>query len=290
MTWSLVPELRSSIASRTEPGFSQRPVMTDREFHRVVSRERQRLLALAHRVCPSGIDPEDLVQDTLERAWRARAGFRGDAQPRTWLQRILINRMQNLRRVGGRELARQIDDDTPEFAWLGMTVADPAAIVTAAEDEHQLRSALRTLAPVDRAAVVLSDGEGWTAQDIGLALGLSVEAAHKRIQRGRFRLADALRAATGQLERRAPVSCLGVRQLCSAYLDGVLGDQDRRRVDEHLRSCEYCPPLAQALAGIKQILPQRRGAMSDRLRDRLRTAVALELGRPRLLSDPSDRC
>ncbi|TNC20911.1 sigma-70 family RNA polymerase sigma factor [Amycolatopsis alkalitolerans] len=254
--------------------------MTDRDFVRVIWSERQRLLTLARRLAPVGIEPEDLVQDALTQAWQARRGFRGEAHPRTWLQSILMNRLRNLLRVHGREVATA---DTmalpPDRAWLSVTVTDPQTIISAAEDEQQLRNALHTLAPTDRSAIVLRDAEGWSIQDIAAIFAISTEAAHKRIQRARLRLADALREATGQPASLAPESCTRARELCLGYLDGDLGEGQKAEVEEHLNRCEYCPPLVQALMGLRQALWARHDARLSRLRDSLAVVLAFEFVR-----------
>jgi RNA polymerase sigma-70 factor (ECF subfamily) len=118
-----------------------------------------------------------------------------------------------------------------------------------------LRAALSRLHPTDRMLLVLHDGEGFAAREIGEAAGLSAAAAHKRLQRSRIKLAREL-AALGGPPPRASGRCLSTRVLAADYLEGLLPDAEREVVDAHLRDCPLCPPLAQAVLGLRTALDQ----------------------------------
>lgn len=113
--------------------------------------DASRLLRLARRLAPDCVEPEDLVQDAFERAWRSRERFRGSAAPRTWLYAILVNRARDLIRSPS-PTVEPFDD---ELALLDVLVDDPAAVVARAEAEDELRAALATLPSEERTAVAL---------------------------------------------------------------------------------------------------------------------------------------
>lgn len=177
-------------------------MLSAEEFFAGLEEELPRLRRAASRIAPAGWEPDDLVQDVLERAWRSREVFRGDARLSTWLHRILINRVTDLG-------ARMV--------------------------------------------LVLHDGEGWSAAQITQLNGWSSAAVYKRIQRARLRLIEALSETTGVIVGQRQ-ECRDARRHLGQYLDGTLEVRIMETVDEHLQSCRDCPPLAQALVGLRAAL------------------------------------
>jgi RNA polymerase sigma-70 factor (ECF subfamily) len=243
--------------------------MEDREFQQALVAEMPRLARLGHRLTPTGMDEQDLVQDVLERAWRSRSGYREDARLSTWLHTIMVNRMNDLaRRSGASPVAREEVD----FDVCAVAVDDPEAIQQRAADAAELRSALSTLSAEDRTVLVLCDGEDWTARETAELLGSGAEAVHKRLQRGRLKLATALaEAGADSGGGRAPESCRAARDAVSDYIDDRLEPPDRELVDRHLRECRRCPPVAQAVVGVREAMNQHPG---DEVPPSLRLAVS----------------
>src|SRR5437764_3050431 len=104
-------------------------------FAALAERYRRQLHVHCYRMLGSFDDAEDLVQETLLRAWRGRAGFEGRAQFRTWLYRIATNACLNAlerapRRVLPQDVAPAVTASTdpsearaqptwaPEIPWL----------------------------------------------------------------------------------------------------------------------------------------------------------------------------
>ncbi|MGQ0464938.1 MAG: sigma-70 family RNA polymerase sigma factor [Sporichthyaceae bacterium] len=223
--------------------------LDDEQFRKALQEEIPRLRRLASRVAGSSLDPDDLTQDALERAWRSRASFRADSAMSTWLHRIVVNRARDLAvRTEAIPVA-----EIPEQEAFSFELADPADLVARAEDVDTMRAALSRLSVQDRLILALHDGEGWTVPQIAESCGLETAAAHKRLQRGRFRLAKEL-AVPIALTVLSSHECLEVRSLAAAYLDGALDDAGSRTVEEHLRTCERCPPVAQAVIGLREVL------------------------------------
>jgi RNA polymerase sigma factor (sigma-70 family) len=207
-----------------------------------------RLLRLAYRLSPPGFEPDDLLQDVLERAWRSRETFRGQSAVATWLHRIMANRAADLAR-------KQVINRLPEEAIDShcFEINDPLAVIQRAENASLLRAALSRLDPVDRTVLALRDGEEWTAREVSDACGLGVEAVHKRLQRARLRLARELDSEDVPSVAPSPQSdCRRARRAASAYLDGALDQATHLAVEEHLRHCTRCPPLLQALVGVRE--------------------------------------
>jgi sulfide:quinone oxidoreductase len=235
-------------------------VAVDREeFARLTAGEIDRLGLLARRLAPPGLDPDDLLQDTLERAWRSFDRLQGREAIGAWLRVIMVNRVRDQARRG-RLVSFTALQDVSEPADL--EIEDPVAVIAAAEQEDRLRSALRVLPHDELLAVVLVDGEGWRAAEVAAVCACSAGAVHKRVQRARERLARDLASVSGQ-RRSRPVSaaCHAARGLASDYLDRRLGAEQRAEVEAHLRSCERCPPVLRVLQGIVAALGAGRGPL-----------------------------
>ena len=83
-------------------------------FSALAERYRPQLLVHCYRMLGSLEEAGDLVQETLLRAWRARAGFQGRARFRTWLYRIATNAcLSALERSPGRVLVAAVPAGDP---------------------------------------------------------------------------------------------------------------------------------------------------------------------------------
>ena len=93
-------ELALTASSRPEDAVD----VSERErrvlFARLIREHAPVLYGVALRLVLRPADAEDAVQETLLRAWRGLDRFRGDAQPRTWLFRILLNACNDRQRRG----------------------------------------------------------------------------------------------------------------------------------------------------------------------------------------------
>jgi RNA polymerase sigma-70 factor (ECF subfamily) len=231
--------------------------MDDLAFRDAVVAAVPRLRRLAHLVAGAETDPDDLVQDTLERAWRARDRFRADATVTTWLHRILVNRAADLCRRP-RVVVTPLDADTLE-SLMDFEVDDVDSLLARAADIAELRAALSRLPAAERMVLALHDGEGWTARRVGEVCGLSTAAVHKRLQRARIRLARELLGVEERARRPSP-QCRQVRAGAVDYVDGRLDDHHKRQIEEHIRGCALCPSLVQALIGLRAALELAPGA------------------------------
>ncbi|GAA2394780.1 RNA polymerase subunit sigma-70 [Dactylosporangium salmoneum] len=169
---------------------------------------RAELLAHCYRMLGSFQDAEDLVQETLLRAWRAYDRFdERRASLRTWLHRIATNACLNAlegkrRRPLPSGLGEPGDDPRSPFVsdrdvpWLqpfpDARLGDPAAVVQARGDLRlALIAALQLLPPRQRAILILREVLEWPAAEVAAVLDTTPAAVNSGLQRARARLESA---------------------------------------------------------------------------------------------------
>jgi RNA polymerase sigma-70 factor (ECF subfamily) len=144
-----------------------------------------------HRYCArmlgSTADGEDIVQDTLARAYYLLPEMEELPALRPWLFRIAHNRaLDHLRRYEAR-MSESLDA-------VRDTTADPAPSPDDAMAHQQaVRLAVSRfveLAPAQRSCVILKDVLGHSLEEIGALLELSVPAVKAALHRGRLRLGE----------------------------------------------------------------------------------------------------
>lgn len=165
-------------------------------FVRYVLPEVEVLLRVARTLTPQPVDAEDLVQDTLIRAFRACDRFDG-AHPRAWLLTILRN--THLNRVRGRRPTLLDDPDTHEqdrVSWPGSAPpSSPEDLVLGEMFDHAVAQALDGLPEVFGAAVRLVDLDGLSYAEAAGVLGVPVGTVMSRLHRGRARIRASLARA-----------------------------------------------------------------------------------------------
>lgn len=108
--------------------------MTDKAFGEMLEGMMSRLLRVARRMAPAGVDAQDLVQDTVERAWRARSELRDEGAAAAWLRHIMVNRLRDIARRQGLISFQQFDDEQPPTPDL--CIDDPPAVIARAQSDR----------------------------------------------------------------------------------------------------------------------------------------------------------
>jgi RNA polymerase sigma factor (sigma-70 family) len=122
---------------------------------------------------------DDLVQDTLERAWSRLHQWRAGSNMRAWLFGIMHNlRVDQLRRP--RLSTQSIDADEFELPT--------RATQSDAMELRDLESALGHLADEQREILLLVALEEMSYADIAITLGIPIGTVMSRLSRGRERL------------------------------------------------------------------------------------------------------
>jgi RNA polymerase sigma-70 factor (ECF subfamily) len=151
-------------------------------------------------------DSEDLVQETLLRAWRALERFEPRVQFQTWLYRIATNAcLDELERRPRRPEPVDPFPDRPTAATSSPTY-DPAARYAIREGmELALLRAIQQLPGRQRAALIFRDVLGWTAPEVAELLESTVASVNSALQRARatieHELPEPTRPRAGAAER-----------------------------------------------------------------------------------------
>ena len=174
-------------------------LMTDRkaDFERDVLPVMSQLYPAAFRMTKNSSDAEDLVQETVAKAYAAFHQFRPGTNMRAWLHRILANTFINNYRKRRREPVTTLGADLGDD-WQGGIdrVGTPARSAEAeALDrlaDSEILGALRDLPEDFRTAIYLADIEGYPYREIADMMGTPIGTVMSRLHRGRGRLREAL--------------------------------------------------------------------------------------------------
>jgi RNA polymerase sigma-70 factor, ECF subfamily len=181
------------------------------DFERRTNPFRRELLVHCYRMLGSVHDAEDLLQETMLRAWRARERFdAGRASLRTWLYRIATNaclsalESRSRRPLPSGMVSPTDDPEAPmiprqEVPWLqpfpdamlGAEREDPAtALATRGSLRLAFVAAMQYLPPRQRAVLILRDVLDWSAAEVAGALDTTPAAVNSALQRARARLEE----------------------------------------------------------------------------------------------------
>jgi RNA polymerase sigma-70 factor (ECF subfamily) len=187
----------------------------DQAFARLAEPFRRELKLHCYRMLGSLHEAEDAVQDAYLRAWRGFDGFDGRGSFRAWLYRIATNASldalasrKNMRRLlpdqqAPASAAMQMPEGAPptELAWLepypdsdleGIAddAPDPEARYSSREAvQLAFVAVIQQLPPRQRAALLLCDVMGWSADEAAQLLGGSIASINSALQRARETLA-----------------------------------------------------------------------------------------------------
>jgi RNA polymerase sigma-70 factor (ECF subfamily) len=178
-----------------------------------------------------GHDADDALQDTLLRAWRGAAGLREAASARSWLYAIATNVCltelgRRQRRVLPRDFGPAAQPHTPpgmpaaESTWLepypdeAVGLQPGRAGADASYEQHEgvelaFVAALQHLGGKQRAALLLREVLGFSAQEAAATLETSVASVNSALQRAREAVRERVPARTQQATLRG----LGDRRL-----------------------------------------------------------------------------
>jgi RNA polymerase sigma-70 factor (ECF subfamily) len=129
---------------------------------------------------------EDVVQESMLRAWKSIDSLTDESKARSWLLTIVR-----------RELARTYEKKRPELADVDALVAAESAVLAAPEDGRveEMRSAIFRLEEDYREPLVMQVLLGYSTQEIADFMGIQQGAVLTRLFRARAKLRQALGVA-----------------------------------------------------------------------------------------------
>jgi RNA polymerase sigma-70 factor (ECF subfamily) len=211
-----------------------------RRFEKLVEHHRAELHAHCYRMLGSVHDADDALQETLLRAWRGAAGLREAGAARAWLYSIATNVCLTERQRRGRralphdygpaaEPHTSPGEPLSESTWIepypdselggGASADAPEASVEQREAvELAFVAALQHLAANQRAALILREVLGFSAQESARMLDTSVASVNSALQRARA----AVHARIPERSQQATLRALGdrgLRELVHRYVE-----------------------------------------------------------------------
>ncbi len=174
---------------REAPAALQRACRGDRKaFGKLTEPYRRELIAYCYRLTGTLTEAEDMVQEAFLRAFRGLDSFEGRASLRAWLYRIAHNLCLN--HVQRRPPVWQSLEEVGET---GMRDRAPDA-AEAGQERENVRlgfvALVQSLPPRQRAALVLRDVLGWSAEETARILETTVPAVKNALARARQTLAS----------------------------------------------------------------------------------------------------
>ena len=211
-------------------------------------------------------DAEDVVQETLLKAFTHIHQLRSGESIKAWFTQIAVNearmRMRTRRRFSDPSETDSVlcfEEERSRSSFFN-SIPDPGNIpdivLERSELTRSIRTALDRLKPKYREAFVLRDVLGVAALDAAAILGISEAALNSRLNRGRAEmrktLAPVLRSSRVkwrpfvmmkemfELRRIRAVGCRKVTKEMRKYLDNDLEGETLRQIETHLRICSRC--------------------------------------------------
>lgn len=157
---------------------------SQQSFKREMLSALPNLRAFAMSLIRSRDRADDLVQDTIMKAWAKQESYQQGTNMRAWLVTILRNEFYSQIRKSGRELQ---DTDGTYTAKLSVAPAQHGSV-----DLRDFRVALEKLPEDQREAILLIGASGFSYEEAAEICNCPVGTIKSRVSRARLRLQELL--------------------------------------------------------------------------------------------------
>jgi RNA polymerase sigma-70 factor, ECF subfamily len=155
-----------------------------------------RLYSAALRYTRDATDAEDLVQETVAKAYRSFHQYREGTNLKAWLYRVLHTTYISMYRKAQRRPQESLQDEIDDFSFYDelsrTTGSSPEREVLDTFTADEVKDALAQLPDTFREAVYLADVEGFSYKEIAQIMDTPVGTVMSRLHRGRKSLQQAL--------------------------------------------------------------------------------------------------
>jgi len=140
-----------------------------------------RIRAFARTMCGSATEGDDLAQESLMKAWAARASYQPGTNLKAWVFMIMRNQFYSEKRRSWRNVP--LDQEMAEQTLVAN--ANPSAAI----ELDELRRAMLSLPPEQREALILIGAGGCSYEEVAAMCACAVGTIKSRVSRARDRLA-----------------------------------------------------------------------------------------------------
>ena len=166
-------------------------------FEELVRRYRRRIFSYVRSAIGSPQDAEEVTQDVFVKVYRAAHRFNAKYSFKTWLYTIVSNTCKNKLRSRARHQAGLSLDDEDRPVVTASPAASPLEVYRHNIEIQEVRDAIDSLPARYKQVLHLRYVEGLRYKEIGKALGLSLGNVEARIFRGKEKVRQKLRRASG---------------------------------------------------------------------------------------------
>jgi RNA polymerase sigma-70 factor, ECF subfamily len=158
------------------------PLEAAERQNRFVSENLRRIFVQIYRIVGNAADAQDLTQEAFIKALQRQEQLKDDLKAAHWLSRIATNTALDFLRRHGRGAQCELDLQTRSRD------ESPEELLLRSEHREYLEDGLRLLTERERAALILRDVEGCSAEEVAQQLDCSKATVRSHIANARIKL------------------------------------------------------------------------------------------------------